>query len=294
MSTIDPNQWKHRGKTLKFEGHSIFYKDEGKGTVLLCIHGFPTSSWDWHKVWPQLTQNYRVVAPDLLGFGFSEKPSRHAYSLKEQASIIEALLNKLSIKEVHILAHDYGVSVAQELLARHHERKKSRPTITSVCFLNGGLFPETHRPRFIQKLLLSPLGGLVGLMMTKGRFEKSFCAVFGANTQPDKEELAHFWRLIRTGGGRKIIHRLIHYIPERAKNRERWVGALQRTSVPLRLINGPLDPVSGMHMAERYREMVPNSDIVYIEDCGHYPQVEKPEATLRAYSAFMKRILLHN
>jgi pimeloyl-ACP methyl ester carboxylesterase len=68
------------------------------------------------------------------------------------------------------------------------------------------------------------------------------------------------------------------------------VGALQQARVPLRFINGPEDPVSGRHMAERYRELVPNPDVVLLEGIGHYPQLEAPEAVLAAFLAFVDRV----
>ncbi|MGB0525878.1 MAG: alpha/beta fold hydrolase, partial [Flammeovirgaceae bacterium] len=151
--------WKASGAYFKHQGHSIFYKSAGQGEVLLLIHGFPTASWDWWKIWSTLTQNYRVIALDMIGFGFSDKPRSYSYSILDQADIHEELLNLLGINACHILAHDYGDTVTQELLARFHAGKTAF-TIQSVCLLNGGLFPETHQARLIQKLLMSPIGFL--------------------------------------------------------------------------------------------------------------------------------------
>ena len=74
---------------------------------------------------------------------------------------------------------------------------------------------------------------------------------------------------------------------ERRTHRDRWVGALVNTSVPRRLINGPVDPVYGAHMAERYRELVPEPDVVTLPGIGHYPQVEDPQGVLKAFLEFM-------
>src|SRR5207247_2654417 len=95
--------------------------------------------------------------------------------------------------------------------------------VLSCVFLNGGLFPETHRPRTIQKLLLTPLGPLLARMMSRRGFGRSFSAIFGAQTQPTAEELDRFWSLIRENDGQRVFHHLIRYIPERRANRERWV-----------------------------------------------------------------------
>jgi pimeloyl-ACP methyl ester carboxylesterase len=286
-----PSEWRAAGKTTLVGGYPVFYRYGGGGPqALLLLHGFPTGSWDWHRIWPGLAQRFRVLAPDFLGLGFSAKPAAHDYSVMEQADIVEELLRQLGLFEVHLLAHDYGDTVAQELLARHEERRGrdlGGPSILSLCFLNGGLFPETHRARPIQRLLLTPLGPLLGRLQNQRSFARSFRMVFGPDSQPTDEDMGHYWELVSAGGGAGLLHRLLRYIPERRANRGRWVGTMQATRVPLRLIDGAMDPVSGAHMAARYRELVPAADVVLLEGIGHYPQMEAPDETLHAYLAFV-------
>ncbi|MGB0220097.1 alpha/beta fold hydrolase [Sinimarinibacterium flocculans] len=285
------SRWRDSGLRFAFNGHDIFYQRHGAGnTALLLIHGFPTASWDYEAVWPGLCAQFEhVLAPDLLGFGFSAKPPRHRYTLVEQADLCEQLLARCSVSRVHLVAHDYGVSVAQELLARQLEQPERETTVLSVVLLNGGLFPETHRPTGTQKLLKSPLGPLMVPLMGERRFGRAFSKVFGAQTRPSPIELHDFWQLIRCNDGRRAMPRLLRYIDERRAQRARWVDALTRTPVPLRLINGPDDPVSGAHMARRYAELVPDADIVSLEGIGHYPQVEAPDRVLRAILDFHRR-----
>lgn len=284
--------WKDSGTTFRFREHDIFYRADGAGkTALLCIHGFPTASWDWEPLWPALCQRFgHVVAPDLLGFGWSDKPRGHPYSLIEQADLCDALLAERGVEQVHVLAHDYGVSVAQELLARELSEPRRRAQLLSVVFLNGGLFPETHRALWQQRWLNGPCGALVTLFMNERRFGRGFSRVFGPDTRPGMIELHDFWQLISHQQGQRIAHRLIRYIRERRMNRGRWVGAMQQSPVPLRLINGPEDPVSGAHMVTRYRELLSNPDAVTIRGIGHYPQVEAPDRVLRAFHEFHDRI----
>ena len=289
--------WRASGRRFTHRGHSIFWQAGGSGEgerTLVCIHGFPTASWDWQALWPQLCRNFsRVIAPDMIGFGWSDKPRFYRYSIFDQADLHEVLLRAEGVSRYHILAHDYGDTVAQELLARHEERRAAGDdslVVQSVCLLNGGLFPETHRAARVQKLLLTPLGPLLGVLMNERAFSRSFAAVFGKETRPDAAELHQFWQLLAHRGGNRITHKLIRYIPERRANRERWVGALQKTAVPLRVIDGPVDPISGAHMVERYRELVPNPDTVLLPGIGHYPQVEDPQGTLRAFQAFHRRL----
>ena len=148
-----------------------------------------------------------------------------------QADLQEAALEHLGLGEAHIFAHDYGDTVAQELLARSHEGTLSF-SLKSICFLNGGLFPEQHRARPLQKLGLTPLGFLVGMMMSEQRLRKAFDEVFGPETKASDEEIAGHWEMISEKNGAGIFHKLLNYIPERKHNRERWVGALKKCAYP--------------------------------------------------------------
>lgn len=276
------SQWRQRGQICATGGQELFFVDEGGGDAVLCLHGFPTASWDWQRLWPGLIREHRAIAPDLLGFGFSAKPRQHDYSLMEQADLAEALLAARGIQAAHLLCHDYGDTVGQELLARAIEGRLGF-ALRSVTLLNGGIIPGEHRPRLIQRLLAGPLGPLVGRLTTERRFQRSFAAIFGANSQPTEAELADFWSLIVHNGGRGIMHRLIQYMRERERFRDRWVGALQASPVPLRFICGTDDPVSGHHMAKVFAALVPDPDVVLLAGVGHYPQWEASEAVLAAW-----------
>lgn len=286
MTGIALGDWRAQGRTFDFRGQAIAYWTAGASDAepLLLIHGFPTAAWDWHLLWQPLAERYRLIACDMLGFGDSAKPRGHAYSLLEQADLQQALLAHLGVNgPVHVLAHDYGDSVAQELLARHEE---GRFALASCVFLNGGLFPETHHPVLVQKLLLSPVGALIGRLFSRDKLAANLARIFGPQTQPAEADVDAFWSLIQRHNGPAVMHRLIRYMPERREQRERWVRAMQRTRVPLRVIDGAADPISGAHMVERYRELIPNADCVLLETIGHYPQVEAPEAVLAHYLAF--------
>ncbi|MDX1960279.1 MAG: alpha/beta hydrolase [Leptospiraceae bacterium] len=282
------SEWKNSGKYMDYLGNQIFFKDEGKGEVILLVHGFPTASYDYNLIWKELISKYRVITYDMIGFGFSDKPKSFEYSIMKQADLLESVLKNLGVQKVKILTHDYGVSVIQEILARFLERKDYFQ-IENICFLNGGLFPETHKPRSIQKLLLSPIGFIISKLMNKKKFSKSFSEVFGKNSKPSQEELDEFWELINYKDGKNLSHKHIQYMKERKKFRERWVGALQKSTIPICIIYGPADPISGIHMTERYEELIPNPNIKLLNDSiGHYPQVEDPKAVLENYLSFIR------
>lgn len=273
--------WQQRGRYLETAQGRLFYIVAGVGEPLLLLHGFPTSSWDWHQVIDRLAQRYRVITLDKLGYGFSDKPVDGDYSIPAHLQRVQQLLVHLGVSETLLLTHDNGNSVTQEWLAQQIEGEIP-VRLRRICFLNGGLFPETHRQRPLQRLLLSPLGGLLARFGTESRFGRGLADVFGPDTQPSATELADYWALISRDQGNRLLHKHINYIRERRAQRTRWVGGLINSPVEISLIDGVQDPVSGAHMVVRFRQLLPGRPVIELA-CGHFPQVELPDQVLAAF-----------
>ncbi|KAM4677636.1 mesoderm-specific transcript homolog protein isoform 1-T4 [Discoglossus pictus] len=290
--------WKSSGAFFTLREQQIFYRDSwgavGSSDVVVLLHGFPTSCYDWYKIWEGLTQRFhRVIALDFIGFGFSDKPRFHRYSILEQASIVEALLGHLGLRDqkVNLLSHDYGDTVAQELLHRYEHRRTGHINIGSLCLSNGGIFPETHHPRLIQTLLKD--SGIFSPILTRLTnfyvFSKGLSEVFGPYTQPTEAEFWDMWTTLRNNDGNLVVDSILQYINQRRKHRDRWVGALINASVPLHFIYGPLDPVNPHpEFLELYKKLIPKSTFSVLDDhISHYPQLEDPTGFLNAYLNFI-------
>ena len=288
--------WRSRGELFDYLGFEIFYRREGSGPTLLLAHGYPFSSFDWHDIWPTLTDHFTVVAPDMLGMGFSAKPRQYEYSVPDHADMHEALLAHLGVSECHVLAHDIGDSVVQELLARYEERAEDgRPcSISSITWLNGGMFIEAYRPRLMQTLTArTPIGDLFAkfpsVFLSDALVRPSVNEVFGPNTKPSDDEWRRFSEILSYNDGRVVMHKVGRFIVDRYRHRNRWVAAMRATSIPMRLIDGPCDPNSGRHLAERYAELIPDADVVLLDEAiGHWPQLEDPEGVLRHFLEFVR------
>uniref|UniRef100_A0A8B9R7L2 Mesoderm specific transcript n=1 Tax=Astyanax mexicanus TaxID=7994 RepID=A0A8B9R7L2_ASTMX len=239
------NTWRTSGRVFSFRGNNIFYRDTfgavGSSDVVVLLHGFPTSSYDWHKIWEPLNQRFnRVIALDFLGFGFSDKPRPHRYSIFEQASVVEALISHLGLtdQKLNLLSHDYGDTVALELLYRTDHNRTGHLAINSLCLSNGGIFPETHYPRFVQKILKD--SGFISPILTRlinfQFFSRGIGDVFGPYTQPTEAEYWDMWTGVRFNDGNLVMDSILQYINQRLKHRERWVGALTSTLTPCEYI----------------------------------------------------------
>lgn len=222
-----------------------------------------------------------------------------------------------------ILAHDYGDTVAQELLARSEgcvvgtdrlrvedlvpaanhsglapsedaaSERALHCRIRGVVLLNGGVLPREHRPRPMQHILAHPwVGPLARHLVTRKTFGRSFAEIFGPATQPDEAELDTFWAWIAFKDGHLVSDRLLGYMAERRRWEHRWVRALGDARAPILFLNGPADPVSGRHVADAIASQVAGVDVsVLPEHIGHYPQWEAPELVQRAALRFLGRFL---
>ena len=280
--------WRLRGRMMSWQGLNLFYVAEGQGPFVLLLHGYPTSSFDWHAVWPQLQAGHRLVALDFPGLGFSSKPLALEYSLTLHAQAVEALLHHLGRPPVHIVAHDLGVRVAQTLLVNRASDETLAP-IRSLALLNGAMCPEAYRPRLVQRLLASPMGGWLAPRIPRRAFDRTITGLFGRSSPPAPELLDDFWSLVEEGDGRLITHAVSRFWRVTPTQRNLLVNALLRSTAKLRLINGSADPNSGEAMVRRWLELAPSTDVVRMPDTGHWPQLEAPLKTAAAIRELWRR-----
>ncbi len=279
-------QW--GGRMLNVTGRQIFVRTGGIGPTLLLVHGYPVGSYDWHALWPLLENRFSLVAPDMLGHGFSEKPKQADFSLASHATMHDELLAQLNISECHVIAFDLGVSVVQEMLAQREEQTNPpKACILSLVLLNGGVCPRAYQPRAIQRLLASPLGGWLGPRVPRRMFDKTIRRMYGDAPPPSETLLDDFWTLLNLGEGRQVTHRVGAFWKERLALNDRLLGALLRSGVRLRLINGAADPNSGAHMVRAFQTHQPDADVVSLEGIGHWPQIQAAERVAQSLLDFL-------
>ncbi len=281
-------QWWSEGqrRTLPIGGvaRGIFVRRMGAGPPMTLLHGFPSSSHDWAKVAGALAENHTLLLPDFLGFGASEKPAQHDYSIGEQADLVQALWASENVDSTVLVAHDYAVSVTQELLSRRAAGQLS-VELRKVHLLNGGLYPDVYRPQPGQLALLDPeQGPQISANINEELWSAALRPTFAEDFAAD-DALADIWRSMSREDGHRIVHRLIRYMDDRSTHAERWVHALQTTDVPLSFVWGMLDPISGAHMARRIRERLPDAPLLALEDVSHWLSLEAPQRIAAAILA---------
>lgn len=276
---------------LEVAGHRIFVVDLPPGSApaaepLLVVHGFPTSSFDFHRVAPALATDRRVVLVDLLGFGLSAKPDL-AYTVDCQADVVAGLTEALGLHELALLTHDMGDTVGGELLARQLEGRWP-VEVTRRVVTNGSIYIAMAHLNPGQQLLLglpderlpedAPLG------------EEAMVASLASTCGPAPEapaadladDLAATWELMAHDGGHLLLPRLIRYIEERRRHERRFTGAIEGHPSPLAVVWGDADPIAVAPMVGRLREARADAAITMLAGVGHFPMLEAPDRLLAA------------
>jgi pimeloyl-ACP methyl ester carboxylesterase len=283
------NDWKSKGEFITVNDRKLFVIDTSSffssdnkipTETMVILHGYPTSSYDYYKVLPELSKHYRVIIHDHLGFGFSDKPLDYSYSLLDQADVALQLWQQLGVKKTHLLAHDYGTSVATEIIARNNNHELTIE-IEKLTLCNGSMHIELSQLKTIQKLLKNKwLGKYVAKLTTYAIFSKNLRNVYFDKTKVSNNELKDMWMQLEYNDGRKVIHKLSQYINERYTYWNRWIGALKETNLQTNIVWAKNDPVAVPAIARLIATEISNNKLFWIENTGHFPMLENPDEWL--------------
>lgn len=270
-------RWRAGGREVRTPAGSVFVRSAaGSGPPILMLHGFPSSSYDFRAVSDRL-EGRAWLTLDFLGFGLSDKPRPHRYSLLEQADIVEQVLASESVTgSVVLLAHDMGTSVATELLARDLDGVLPFE-IRGAVLTNGSVIIERASLRPIQKILRGPLGPIAALLTNRRGFERGFSGLFSAAHPLSSNEAEAQWALLAHNGGNRILHLLSAYLKERVEFAPRWHGAVRDWPKPLGFLWATGDPVATTEVLDGLRALRPGGDVSMLPGIGHYPQIEVPD-----------------
>ena len=292
--------WESRGHYVSVgpAAHRVYVQSIGApvaapADTLLLVHGFPESSYSFCRNVDVLARRFRrVVLIDLLGYGLSDKPLDHSYSLFEQADVALDAWHQLGVTGGHVLGHDMGDTVVTELLARHG--RGLLPAwfaggFPSVTFTDGSMVMELARLRLSQTLLRSPLGPLLAPLSRYRVFAQQLRSASGGTLA--ERDIQMMWAALRHNDGQRVQHRLIRYIDERLRFQStRWLPALAATALPVHLCWGALDRVSPPAIAEHLKAHVcPAARLTLLPRAGHFSQQEDPDAWNEAVLKFWER-----
>lgn len=265
------------GATIHFQGFG-----ETSNPTMILIHGYTASTYVWKTVAPMLAEkDFHVVAVDLLGFGYSDKPAWFEYTIAAQARMVERLMNRLGIGRATIIGSSYGGAVASTLALDYPERVEKLILVGAVCndeVLDNPLLKIAAIPLLGE--LLTPFV-LDSKLLSKTRMKETLAP--DAHHLIDAERVESVMRPLKA----RDAH---HSVLASARNWDanRIQADVHLINQPTLLIWGENDSVIPLHNGECLYDAMLNSRLVVLKDCGHLPQEEKPERFVELVSDFCR------
>lgn len=265
---------------LTVNGQRVYYEARGEGEPVLLVHGFGSSVYSWRDVMAELESDYRVIAVDMSGFGFTERPrQKAAYTRYAQGELLVNLMDELSVRRVHLVGHSYGGSVGAALAVRRPER------IETFTMLNGAA-PYYSQQRRSKLAKFRPL--TYAFVRTKSLRHANVARALRrslANDDLATDELVHeYQRRLAIEGTARAFWGLTVPIAD-----PQSTVKLAQLRVPTLALWGANDILIPVEIAREHASTIPASRLVLIEDAGHMPMEEQPLEVARALRTFFEQ-----
>ena len=252
-------------------GHGYHYLDEGAGPVLLLVHGNPTWSFYWRELVKAFRSGYRVVVPDHIGCGLSDKPdpADYAYDLAQRTDDLLCLIDRLDLRGITLLAHDWGGAIGMGAAVAAPER------FSRFVLFNTAAFRSRSCPWRI-RVCRTPL---LGRLAVQGLNLFARAALRMAVCRPQRMTAAVRAGLLAPYDGwrhREAVHRFVLDIPLRPTHPsyqrlgEIEAGLSQFRRHPVCLIWGMRDWCFTPRFLDRFIEFFPKAVVHRLQDAGHY------------------------
>ncbi|NQY87642.1 MAG: alpha/beta fold hydrolase [Colwellia sp.] len=271
------------GKSIKANGIKTNYHDVGKGDAVLLIHGSGpgVSAWaNWRLNIPELAKNHRVIAPDMVGFGYTERPTDNHYSMDDWVEQVIGLLDALNIDKAAVVGNSFGGGLALAIAIRYPERVNKLVLMGSV----GVSFDLTEG-----------LDKVWGYQPSIANM-KQLLDIFAYNRALVSDELAELRYKASIQEGFQESFSSMFPAP-----RQRWIEAMQSTSEDIQhiehktlIIHGRDDKVIPLDNAYKLIELIKHAQLHVYSECGHWIQIEKMAEFNQLVSNFLQKSLADN
>jgi pimeloyl-ACP methyl ester carboxylesterase len=261
----------------------LYVNEAGEGTPLLLIHGFGTNSFTWRRVAPELARDPHGIAVDLKGFGQSDKPFDERYSALDQADLLAQLIEDRDLHDVTLVGHSFGGGVALALALQADTRLKGR--IAKLVLLDSIAYPQKI-PVFF-KLLGVPVMSQLGVRMAPSswQIEVALKLAYYDHSKIDPAEIEAYAAPMQSAAGKHaIIYSARQIVPD---GLDRLAARYKSITLPTLILWCDHDRIVPLEIGLKLRRAMPNSTFKLVTDCGHMPQEEQPEATLRLIRGFL-------
>ena len=274
-TSIPHSEFSHRAS---IDGVNLHYQEKGNGTPLILIHGFTSSTYSWKDVFEPLSKNFRVIAIDLKGFGFSDKPDGD-YTRRAQSVLVTHLLDQLKIEKAWFCGNSMGGEVALNIALQIPGRVAGLILIDSagVEVKGGGSLAPGY-------LLVPGVGRmLMALALTSDKLiREGLLKSFYDDAKVTAERVAYYHQPLKTRGGQLAALRARTQVGEFPV--EPMLGSI---TAPTLLMWGVEDELIPVEAGRKMTALIKNSQLITFEKCGHLPQEEMPERVVSEIIKFM-------
>jgi haloalkane dehalogenase len=285
---VDRGAWPYEDRFVDLPEGRIHYVDEGSGPPVLLVHGTPTWAFEYRHLIRGLSDRYRCIAPDLLGFGLSERPGNFDYRPESHSRVIERFADRLGLNAFSLVVHDFGGPIALPLALDRPGR------VRSLILMNTWMwsfedFPDLRKKgRMVSgafgKFMYRRLNASLRLITPSafGDRRKLTPAIHQQYLAPFEDIDARekvLWALARALNGSSSFYESLY----------RRRSALH--GIPTLIIWGMADPAFKPDQLERWREVLPDARVVELERVGHWPHEEAPDAVVAEAGEFLGRVV---
>lgn len=259
-------------------GHRIAYLEAGSGPAILLVHGIPTSSLLWRNIIPELAEDHRVIAPDLLNYGLSDKPTDANVSIAAQSDMLIGLLDALGVARAQVFAHDIGGGVAQIMAVEHPERVARLALANAVCFDSWPIpeFVPMQDPEAEEAMSVEDLAAMMREFLPQGVHDRD---------RVDAEVYETMLAPWTSEAGKAAFFRNLRRLnPEYT---QAIAGALPHLQCPTLVLWGNHDPFQKPAYAERLAHTIPGARLEWLE-AAHWIMEEQPQAVARLLGDFAR------
>jgi pimeloyl-ACP methyl ester carboxylesterase len=262
------------------DGVSTRYVDMGEGEqAIVFIHGFSSSLYTWRACLAPLSEDYRVLALDLKGFGYSGKPPSD-YTIADYVEFVVHFMDALSVDKATLCGNSMGGNIAWRTALAHPER------VDKLILVDASGYPSEHKgiPLFLRLGRLPGVGKALGLFLTKGRIRESLESAYYDDNLVTDETVGVYYYATRTEGG---IRAPLARLRSSGEDVEQWAKRIPEIAVPTLIVWGAEDTWIEKENAVHFHRDIANSGLVIVPACGHLPQEEAPGEFIGAVTDFM-------
>ncbi len=266
------------GRLLEIGGQRVSVERSGTGEPLVLLHGFGESTLAFAQVRPELARHFTVVAIDLNGFGYTERPrDRASYTLAGQERLVLGVLDRLGLRRVRLAGHSYGGGLALYLAARHPER------IDRLLLIDNALplYASTRRNPHLRWRWLARFAAHTYALSDR-RIAAGLAEAYFDDSKVTKTLVREYAERLRIEGAADALYGLVG-----PSNEPPYRIDLATVRMPTLVVWGAEDRLIEVAGAETRSKLLPDARFVVLPACGHTPMEECPEAFLRAALPFL-------